>query len=126
MRGMGLEHDHGAFNGRSEVSIVDLAALQEDVRDVSRKLATLTERFNAHAEQEEDRAKKVDARLSELASKISQVPAIPSALLANLFAQSGEGQGPTGTGALVASGVVAFISYVLPRALAWLASRRST
>ena len=120
---MSLEVEPSAQNGRSELAVVDSAALHEDIRDVGRRLATLAERFEAHAEQEEDRAKKIDARLDELASKIAQVPALPTALLANLFGQTAEGQGPTGTGALTASGVVAFISFALPRVLAWWSAR---
>jgi hypothetical protein len=124
---MGLELEPGrASNGRGEPSVVDLLALQEDVRDVSRKLATLSERFEAHAEQEEDRARRIDATLADLGNKVAQVPTIPSALLANLFGQTAEGAGPTGTGALAASGLVAVISIVLPRVLAWWSTRSRT
>lgn len=122
---MSLHVDAAAQNGRGELAVVDSASLHEDIRDVSRRLATLTERFEAHAEQEEDRAKRVDERLAELAGKVGQTPAIPTALLANLFAQTSEGQGPTGTGALAASGLVAFLTFALPRVLAWLAARRA-
>lgn len=122
---MSLDVDH-ASNGRSDLQLVDAAALHEEIRDVGRKLATLAERFEAHAEQEEERAKKVSSRLDELAQKVSAIPALPTALLANLFAQSGEGAGPTGTGALTVSGVVAILSFVVPRALAWWASRSRT
>ena len=124
---MGLELEPGrAPNGRGESSVVDLLALQEGVRDVASNLKTLSERFEAHAEQEEERSRRVDTRLDELAKKIDAVPALPTALLANLFAQSGEGAGPTGTGALVVSGVVGLISIVLPRVLAWWTARSRT
>lgn len=122
---MSLQVDAATQNGRGELAVVDSASLHEDIRDVSKRLATLAERFDAHAEQEEDRAKRVDDKLAELAAKVNQVPAIPTALLANLFAQTGEGQGPTGTGALAASGLVAFVTYALPRVLSWLAARRA-
>ena len=123
---MGLELEPGrATNGRGEPHVVDLLALQEDVRDVSRKLATLSERFEAHAEQEEDRARRIDSTLADLGNKVAQVPTIPSALLANLFGQTAEGAGPTGTGALGASAIVVVLSYALPRLFAWLSARRS-
>lgn len=109
-------------NGKSDHYQVTTEALSEQIEDVSKTLKTLTARFDAHAEQEADRAQKSEARLSSLESKL-QNGAIPTALLANLFTQTSEGQGPTGPAAVAATSAVAVVAFLLPRITAWLESR---
>jgi hypothetical protein len=112
-------------NGKTDHYSVTTEALAEQISDVSSSLKTLAQRFDAHAEQEQERAKKTDERITTLANSISQGSAIPTTLLTNLFAQQAEGQGPTGPTALTVSSMVGALLLILPRIITWYRARQA-
>lgn len=112
-------------NGKQSGYAVTTEQLSEQIRDIDSNLKTLSERFDAHAEQEESRAKRTDERITSLANAISSSSAIPTTLLTNLFASNVEGQGPTGPTALTLSSLVGGLLIVAPRLLAWWRARQA-
>ena len=100
-----------------------LETLQEQLDDVGTRLASLSQRFEAHAEQEEERAKRTDGKLDSLSGELHKLGALPATLLPNLLAQGSEQQGATGPTALTISVVSGVIWLLLPRLSGWLQRR---
>lgn len=110
-------------NGDSRHVLLTTVDLAQHVSGIEKRLEELKGRFEAHAEQEEDRSRKTSERLEALTAQLHKLGALPAFALPNLLAQSGEGEGPTGTNALVVSALSGLFWMVLPKVQEWLRSR---
>jgi hypothetical protein len=97
-----------------------LDSLQDQLDDVGARLLTLTQRFEAHAEQEEERSKRTSDKLDSLTGELHKLGALPATLLPNLLAQGTEQQGATGPAALTLSVLSGIVWLLLPRLSGWL------
>lgn len=112
-------------NGDSKHILLTTVDLAQHVGDIAKRLDELKARFEAHAEQEEDRSKRNSERLEALTTQLHKLGTLPALALPNLLAQSGEGQGPTGPNAVLLTALSGVFWMVWPKIQDWLKSRSS-
>lgn len=112
-----------APNGESKHVLLNPVDLAQHVGEIGTKLEALTQRFEAHAEQEEDRAKRWNERLEGLTRELHKLGALPAFALPNLLAQGSEGQGPTGANALLMSAISGLAWMAWPKIQDWIKNR---